>query len=151
MVLMGSKFPFTHCNRPAYYEYIIASMYSMLSLYLGILFSFHKSSTVQQNTLTKGGFFSESAIRFLDLQILKKKYSKKTILSLKFKIQAQDSFLEYFFWDLEIWKNFIALSEKKPPLTKMSKFAVQTKMPTFECDKQLWQSTIRKITVIVQD
>ena len=54
MVLMGSKFPFTHCNRPAYYEYIIASMYSMLSLYLGILFSFHKSSTVQQNTLTVG-------------------------------------------------------------------------------------------------
>ena len=25
----------------------------------------------------KGGFFSESAIRFLDLQISKKKYSKK--------------------------------------------------------------------------
>ena len=67
MVLMGSKFPFTHCNRPAYYEYIIASMYSMLSLYLGILFSF-QSSTVQQNTLTKGGFFSESAIRFSNLQ-----------------------------------------------------------------------------------
>ena len=34
----------------------------------------------------------------------------------KFKFQAQDSFLEYFF--LEIWrsKKRIALSEKKPPL-----------------------------------
>ena len=53
----------------------------------------------------KGVFFSESAIRFSDLQISKKKIFQKTILSLKFKFQAQDSFLEYFFfWDLEIWK-----------------------------------------------
>ena len=59
----------------------------------------------------KGGFFSESAIRFLDLQIWKKKKIPKTILNLKFKIpaqnsimfmggnfkfQVQDSFLEYF-------------------------------------------------------
>ena len=53
----------------------------------------------------KGGFFSESAIRFLHLQISKKKYSKKlswawnlnllfTIIGRKFKFQAQDSFLE---------------------------------------------------------
>ena len=28
-------------------------------------------------TNTKGGFFSESAMRFLDLQISKKKYSEK--------------------------------------------------------------------------
>ena len=44
----------------------------------------------------KGGFFSESAIRFSDLQISKKKIFQKTILNLKFKFQAQDSFLEYF-------------------------------------------------------
>ena len=42
--------------------------------------------------LSKGGFFSESAIRLSDLQISK-----------KFKFQAQDSFLEYFYFgDLEI-------------------------------------------------
>ena len=43
---------------------------------------------------------------------------QKTILSLKFKFQAQDSFLKFFFF-FEIWrseKNFIALSEKKQPL-----------------------------------
>ena len=67
---------------------------------------------------TKGGFFSESAIRFLDLQFLKKKIFQKTILNLKFKIPAQNSvmlwagilnfkikivFLEYFFFrDSEI-------------------------------------------------
>ena len=58
--------------------------------------------------LAKGGFFSESAMYFLDLQISKKNIPKKTILSLKFKFptnnstvigrkfkfQAQDSFLE---------------------------------------------------------
>ena len=49
--------------------------------------------------LFKGGFFSESVIRFSDLQISKKVF-QKTILSLKFKFpankfQAQDSFLEY--------------------------------------------------------
>ena len=47
----------------------------------------------------KGGFFSESAIHFSNL---KKKIFRKTILNLKFKFQAQDSFLEYFF--SEIWK-----------------------------------------------
>ena len=36
----------------------------------------------------------------------------------KFKFQAQDSFLEYFF---EIWrsKKHIALSDKKPPLVSL--------------------------------
>ena len=47
-------------------------------------------------SITKGGFFSESAIRFSDVQISKKIF-QKTILSLKFKFQAQDNFLEYFF------------------------------------------------------
>ena len=40
--------------------------------------------------ISKGVFFSESAIRFLDLQILKKKIFQKTILNLKFKIPAQN-------------------------------------------------------------
>ena len=39
-----------------------------------------------QIIIAKGGFFSESAIRFSEI------------------------------WDLEIWKNFITLSEKKTPL-----------------------------------
>ena len=45
-------------------------------------------------------------IRFSNLQISPKKYSKKTILSLKFRFQVQDSFLEcfFFFGDWEIWK-----------------------------------------------
>ena len=34
--------------------------------------------------ICKGGFFSESAICFSNLQISKKKYSKKTILNLQF-------------------------------------------------------------------
>ena len=46
--------------------------------------------------MTKGVFFSESEIRFPNLPISKKKLFQKTILSLKSKFQAQDSFLEYF-------------------------------------------------------
>ena len=50
----------------------------------------------------KGGFFSESLIHFLDLQISKKIF-QKTIQSLKFKFQAQDNcFGIFFFGDLEI-------------------------------------------------
>ena len=58
----------------------------------------------------KGGFLSESSIHFSDLQISKKIFQKKTILSLKFKFQAQDSFLEYFFLsfgDLKNESNFL--------------------------------------------
>ena len=62
----------------------------------------------------KGGFYSESEIRFLDIQISKTKYSEKlswawnlnllfTVFGGKFKFQAQDSFSEYFF--LEIWRS----------------------------------------------
>ena len=71
----------------------------------------------------KGGFFSESAIRFLNLQISKKEIFQKTILNLKFKIpvhniilllfQVQDSFFGIFFWRFE---KRIELSEKKTPL-----------------------------------
>ena len=39
---------------------------------------------------TKGGFFSESAMRFLDLQISEKIFPK-AILSLKFKFPAKNS------------------------------------------------------------
>ena len=35
------------------------------------------SSFMRGEKISKGGFFSESAICFLDLQISKKKYSKK--------------------------------------------------------------------------
>ena len=35
---------------------------------------------------------------------------------MKFKFQAKDSFLEYFFWTFGDLKKRIALSEKKPPL-----------------------------------
>ena len=67
-----------------------------------------------KNEITKGGFFSESAIRFSNLPIFKKKYSKKlssawnlnllfTVIGGKFKFKFQDSFLEYFYFgDLEI-------------------------------------------------
>ena len=41
----------------------------------------------------KGGFFSESPIHFLDLQISKKKLFQKTILSLKFKFPTNNSIL----------------------------------------------------------
>ena len=67
-------------------------------------------------TPAKSGFFSESAMCFLNLPITKKKYSKKLswtwnlnfppkTVNNKFKFQAQDSFLEYFYFeDWEIWK-----------------------------------------------
>ena len=61
---------------------------------------------------SKVAFFSESAIRFSNLQMYKKKYLKKTILSLKFEFQVQDSFLEYFFLEIWISEKRITLSEK---------------------------------------
>ena len=39
----------------------------------------------------KVGFFSESVMRFLDLQISQKKISRKATLSLKFKSPAKNS------------------------------------------------------------
>ena len=56
--------------------------------------------------LPKGGFFSESAIRFFKSLNLQKKIFQKTILSSKFKFQAQDSFLEHFFLRFGDLKNF---------------------------------------------
>ena len=41
--------------------------------------------------IAKGGYFSESAMRFLDLQISKNKIFRKAILSLKFKFPAKTS------------------------------------------------------------
>ena len=40
-----------------------------------------------------------------------------TVIGRKFKFQAQDSYLEYFFLEIERFEKRIALSEKKPPLT----------------------------------
>jgi hypothetical protein len=66
---------------------------------------------------TKGGFFSESAIRFFKSPNLQKKIFQKTILSLKFKFPANNTLLllagnlnfkfrivfwNIFFGDLEI-------------------------------------------------
>ena len=72
---------------------------------------------------SKGGFFSESSIHFLDLQISKKKIFQKTILNLKFKFPANNSIkLRIVFWNIFFLrfgdlKNRIAFSEKKPPLS----------------------------------
>ena len=79
---------------------------------------------------TKGGFFSESGIRFFKPPSLQKKIFQKTILSLKFKFPANNTLLllagnlnfklRIVFWNIcfEIWRSEkrIALSEKKPPL-----------------------------------
>ena len=61
---------------------------------------------------------SESVIRFSNFQNFKKKNFQKTNLTLKFKLHIQDSFLKDFF--LEIWRyeKQVALSEKKPPLSR---------------------------------
>ena len=68
--------------------------------------------------MLKVAFFQKVWFVFLNPQISKKKIFQKTILSLKFKFQVQDSFLKYIF--LEIWRfeKHIALSEKKPPLAQ---------------------------------
>ena len=82
---------------------------------------------------TKGGFFSESAIRFSKLQISKKKIFQKTILNLKFKLPANNTLLGnlnfklrivFGIFFLEIWRfeKEIALSEKKPPLPNYPKY-----------------------------
>ena len=87
--------------------------------------------------LSKGGFYSESAMRFLDLQISKKNYSEKlswawnlnllfTVIGGKFEFQAQDSFSEYFF--LEIWKSKKCIAPKvgRKPTAKnfLNKFQI---------------------------
>ena len=63
---------------------------------------------------TKGCFFSESAMKFFsDPQIpKKKKMFQKTILSLKFKFQAKNSFLEYIFLRFGDLKNELHFLKK---------------------------------------
>ena len=51
--------------------------------------------------VTKGCFFSESVMKFFQISKSQKEIFQKTILTLKFKFQAQYSFLEYFIF--EIW------------------------------------------------
>ena len=75
-------------------------------------------------------FFSESVIRFPNIQISKKKIFQKTILDMKFKIPAYNSIVLWagilnfkcriVFWNLFFWRFGITLSEEKPPLTGMS-------------------------------
>ena len=56
---------------------------------------------------TKGGFFSESAIRFPDFQISKRKIFQITILIVKFEFQANSDEFELDFSSsskTELWK-----------------------------------------------
>ena len=76
---------------------------SNFSCFLCSIVSYWKSWTLTR--CSKGGFFSESEIRFSNLPISQKNYSKKlswawnlnklfTDMGKNFKFQAQDSFLE---------------------------------------------------------
>ena len=93
----------------------------------------------------KGGFFSE--MLFLDLQI-----SKKIIPKNYFRI---------IFWNIffEIWRSekWIALSEKKPPLTKtcscLRLYSIYLEIRYWECYftknfNPLWTLLRRKIAVL---
>ena len=67
----------------------------------------------------KGGFFSESAMKFFHF----------TVIGGKFKFQAQDSFLEFFFLRFGDLKNVSHFLKKKPPLgvtinTKSDRFII---------------------------
>jgi hypothetical protein len=79
-------------------------------------------------------FFSESLIRFSNIPISKKKFSKKTILNLKFKISAHNMILilagilnfksKIVFWMILFWrlgdlKKRNILSKEKPPLADL--------------------------------
>ena len=93
----------------------------------------------------KGGFFSESAIRFFKSPNLQKKYSKKTILSLKFKFPANNTLL-YFNIDLEIW-NTHSTFWKKSPLGESTKIGcilrkVVTLFDNFRKKKIFWKSQL---------
>ena len=93
-----------------------------------------------QFDLRKGGFFSESAIHFLDLQILKKKYSKKTILNFKFEILAQNSIMLWvgvlnFKFKIVFWN---ILFSRFGDLKNESHFL---KKATFRSHKNLTKST----------
>ena len=82
------------------------------------------------NSLPKGGFFSESAIRFFKSPKLKKKF-QKTILSLKFKFPANNTLLlltgnlnfkfRIVFWNIFFWR-FEKHIAKKATFTKACLF-----------------------------
>ena len=119
-------------------------------------------------SFTKGGFFSESAMCFSNLQTskspnLKNKNIQKTILILKFecccftaiggkfRFQVQDSFLEYFYFGVWRFEKHIPLSEKKPPSLKLiiSNSTILFR-PGFHCHQFLhllscfWEKKIEK-------
>ena len=64
-------------------------------------------------------FFQKVRLCVFQISKSQKNIFQKTILNLKFKFQAQDSFLEHFFWRFGDLKKRIALSEKKPPLANL--------------------------------
>ena len=90
-----------------------------------------KSKVCNSNTFchltpfpAKGGFFSESAIRFLHLQISKKNIPKNypvleiwiyclLLLAGNLNFKLRIVLWNIFFWDLDIWKNFIAPLDQK--------------------------------------
>ena len=86
------------------------------SEYSGLKSLVVKDNQSSESRLSKGGFFSESAICFPNLQkIYSKNYPELeikisrqyhfSVLGGKFQFQAQDSFLEYFFWRIGDLKN----------------------------------------------
>ena len=73
-----------------------------------------KYGKLAQNALpSKGGFFSESAMRFLDLQ---KKLFQKTILSLKLNFKLRIGFWNIFFVEILISEKRTALYSEKSHL-----------------------------------
>ena len=68
---------------------------------------------------SKGGFFSENAMCFSNLQ---KKYSKKLSWTWNLNFKLRIVFWNIFFWRFGDLKKQIALSEKKPPLVTIVEF-----------------------------
>ena len=109
--------------------------------------------------VAKGGFFSESAIRFSNLPISKIRIFHKTILSLKFKFPVNYSVLllagnlnfkfRIIFWNIFFWRfeKHIALSEKRPPLKvrKFQKLIFLLSFPPNDCSHSFLLFTVSKI------
>ena len=87
----------------------------------------HTNENAPSEFVLKVAFFQKVRFIFYISESLKQIF-QKTILSLKFKFQVQDSFLEYFFggWRFE---KCIALSEKKPPLKLQPSFYGWSRVP----------------------
>ena len=111
-------------------EFLKNSMIKSWSLKLQLM-NYIMSRILLRKAAAKGGFFSESAMCFSNLQ---KNIFQKTILDLKFKFPAHFSILllagnlnfkfRIVFWNIFFWRfeKHIALSEKKPSLIQVRKF-----------------------------